>query len=46
MGETLTVPDLRGQQVSNLKKVLEYKNLNYQISDSSILMRLWHRAPL
>jgi beta-lactam-binding protein with PASTA domain len=35
-GETLTVPDLRGQQVSNLKKVLEYKNLNYQISDSSI----------
>ncbi|MBL7926259.1 MAG: PASTA domain-containing protein [Bacteroidia bacterium] len=35
-GETLTVPDLRGQQIKNLDRFLEFKNLNYHIADSSI----------
>lgn len=35
-GETITVPDLRGQKVSGLKSFLEFKNLSYKIADSSI----------
>jgi eukaryotic-like serine/threonine-protein kinase len=37
-GESITVPDLKGMTVSEMEDVLDDKNLEYEISDSSFVL--------